>query len=195
MSRVPTFQPNYDDLRRLSLVDLKQKESLIEVLNSRLNHIFDTSVTTNIQVKVQFDFPKPAEGYLELSYYYKKSYVHSYFDLTQVASNLGKPGGIWYIICPVTQKRCRILYSNGKRFVSRHALGNTLYDSQTSSKSYRSIVSLLKPSIELDKACSEFYKRYSKRHYRGKLTPKARRVLKWEHLDDMATKILNKQSL
>ena len=195
MSRMPTFRLNYDDFRRLSLSDLTRKDLATKLFNTRLSQVFDTRVTDNIKVSVRFNEPGPKVGYLEMTYRYKGNEVSTKIDLVQLPSNLGKPGGIWYFICPVTQKRCRILYSTGICLASRHAFRNTLYESQTHSKAYRLIVSLYAPSIKLDEAWSALYQRYGKRHYRGKPTPKAKKVLKLEQLDDRAAEILNRQSL
>jgi hypothetical protein len=49
-------------------------------------------------------------------------------ELVEVESNLGK-GKVLYMICPVSGKRCRVLYLayNSERFKSREAYQNRLY--------------------------------------------------------------------
>ncbi|WP_205402734.1 hypothetical protein [Spirosoma taeanense] len=164
------------------MADLKRMKLLIgwasTVITWRNN---SDEVRAAIEVTVNLNCLYPGD-YIELKYRAREELINYKIQLVQVASNLGKKGGIWYFICPSTGKRCRTLYSDGRYFVSRHAFKGTLYESQTYSKTYRSIASMYGPIYKVREAFDELKKPYAKTFYRGKLTPKARKLFKWQQL-------------
>ncbi len=125
-------------------------------------------------------------GYIELHYTFNKTEQINYrVDLVQIPSNLGK-GKVWYFVCPLTGERCRTLYLTDKYFASRKAHTGTLYESQTHSKHYRWIDKTFGPELKLDGVYDQVYKRYAKKHYRGKPTPKMRKALILERAYDIS---------
>lgn len=115
------------------------------------------------------------QALLILEYNFNKEPVKLHIKIISQKSNLGK-GLVWYFICPVTQKKCRILYQVDKYFLHRDNLSNAMYSSQTKSKKYR--------DLEKEFACVKyrdqyraFQKKYAKRYYNGKITKKYLAVL------------------
>lgn len=88
-------------------------------------------------------------------------------QLIEAESNLGK-GKVLYFLCPRTGKRCRTLYSDGEVVLSRYAFKHT-YSRRRLSHIDREIIPTADP-----------YRSRGKMHYRGKLTPYGKRVLKWD---------------
>lgn len=99
-------------------------------------------------------------------------------DLVTVPSNLGK-GEILYFSCPVSGKRCRILYNayGSMMFKSREAYTHRIYyNSQISSKNYHA----LERCFDLEKELEQLYKRDYRQTYGGKKTRIAQRVERLE---------------
>jgi len=120
------------------------------------------------------------EAYLRLIYTNTNSYTgektnHDYkVYLTTIPSNLGK-GEILYFVCPVTGKRCRILYKCYGSFIwkSRTAYRHRIYyASQQCSKYYYHNTRYWAIDKELEKC----YKRSRRSHYKGKPTRLIKRV-------------------
>lgn len=86
--------------------------------------------------------------------------------------NLGR-GTIWYFRCPRTQLLCRNLYYYQGHFVHRKAITNGMYRIQTESKTFRKM-GLLDLCIFSDE--NKRLTKYSKLLYRGKPTPKMKRI-------------------
>jgi len=89
--------------------------------------------------------------------------------LDPMRSNLGK-GTIWYFLCPATNKRCRKLYLINGYFLHREAFKGAMYESQTYSKTYRSLHKALGAYFKLDSLCSQLYNKHFKKSYLGKPT-------------------------
>ncbi|WP_020594592.1 hypothetical protein [Spirosoma panaciterrae] len=179
MARFPTFERNFSDLKKLTLADLKRLGLLVPKHRAtstiRWTRRGETTGTIGVAVSLS-----GTGGYVELEYTYNNQDQINYrINLVQQPSNLGK-GQVWYFICPLTGERCRALYQVGKYFASRKAQPRTLYESQTYSKHYRWLDKVYGPMFKAEKAYEELYKPYAKKHYRDKLTPKARKVMKWE---------------
>lgn len=91
--------------------------------------------------------------------------------------NPASENGYYYFVCPATGRLCRKLYLHDGRFVSRHALGGVLYETQTKPKSWR-------PDGENGEylALLEYYRltdqRYRRETYNGRLTPYGRKIYK-----------------
>ena len=82
-------------------------------------------------------------------------------------SNLGR-GKVLYFLCPITQRKCRTLYTDGRVFVSRYAFPHR-YEKQTINSSYR-----------YTKGMADPYRERGKTTYRGKITPYGKRMLRYE---------------
>lgn len=103
-----------------------------------------------------------------------KEYIQK-IDIETRFSNLPPTTGsyIYYFVCPVTFKRARQLYrvdivGSGGRFVGSHCFPH-LYPLQMKSKNDREIAPREEP-----------YRKFGKWHYRGKLTPYAKRCIRYE---------------
>ena len=92
-------------------------------------------------------------------------------ELREEESNLGR-GKVLYFVCPVTQRKCRTLYTDGRVFVSRYAFPHR-YKVQTLTAADRFIIGVTDP-----------YRDGGKMYYRGKLTPYGKRVLRYEEKID-----------
>ncbi|MBC3795175.1 hypothetical protein FH603_5710 [Spirosoma sp. LMG 31447] len=181
MGRIPTFRSNFNDLRKLTLANLKQLGYVVSRSRCsgsvRWTRNGETIGTISVTVDLLWD------NCVELEYTYNSEEQMKYkIELVQLPSNLGK-GNVWYFVCPLTGKRCRTLYQVGRYFVSRKALQGALYESQTYSKQYRQIARVCGPYYKLREALEKLDKPYAKMFYRGKPTPIARRVFKWQRLN------------
>lgn len=180
---MPTFRSNYDDLKQLTLADLKRYGLMIpqRQCSATISWTRRGETTGTIGVTVSLS---GTGGYVELAYTYDHQDQMKYrVALVQQPSNLGK-GSVWYFICPLTGERCRTLYQVGRYFASRKAQPATLYESQTYSKKYREISKTYGPVLQVDNAFNELFKPYTKVFYRGKPTPKAKKVLKLQRAID-----------
>lgn len=113
----------------------------------------------------------------------EKTYHNYKIQMETVPSNLGK-GEVLYFVCPVTGKRCRILYKCYGSLIwkSREAYQNRIYyESQIEPKSIRPFKNLF-----VDNQLSELYQKAKKSHYRGKPTRLMQRIDKLNRLNDAA---------
>lgn len=158
----------FDEVKSLSVADLKKGGYL------QLNQWQEGTVTWhcrniqtgNIRITVNTVAPEP---YVELNYFFKGKPIQYTIRLVTVPSNLGK-GIIWYFLCPITHKRCRILYSMGELFLHRHACKGYLYEVQAYPKAHRKLFCNLRKLFTLKKQYPQLFKKYSKRIYAGKPT-------------------------
>lgn len=112
------------------------------------------------------------EGKLRLSCFIDGEPYQGEIKVEQRESNLGIGGYYYYFLCPETGRRCRYLYLYGGKFVSRFAIPKVAYPSQEyRSKLARSLDVLLNVSDLVER-------RYGKEHYRGKLTPYGKKLLR-----------------
>jgi hypothetical protein len=98
--------------------------------------------------------------------------------LETVPSNLGK-GEVYYMVCPRSGQRARILYSpDGEdMFVHREAAANRLYyDDQLMAKRFRRYNRYFSVSRKHEQLCSKKYKQYAKEVYAGEPTRWAKRL-------------------
>lgn len=123
-----------------------------------------------------------ASGWLLLHYDLVGGPVQQSFQLIQRKSNLGRGGGIWYLVCPQTRRLCRTLYFDALSFVSRWAIQGALYRDQQVSKSDREFRRGLRRLRQLQQFIVQttdwLGQPRSKRTYRGKLTQSMQRYLK-----------------
>jgi hypothetical protein len=129
------------------------------------------------------------EAYIRLNYTntkYSTNEVtkHDYkIQLVTIPSNLGK-GNLLYMLCPVTNKRCRILYCayDSTIWKSREAYKNRIYyQDQLDPKSVRPYKYLF-----TDRIMDELYSKKKKSHYRGKPTRIMKRIEKLNQKHDLA---------
>jgi hypothetical protein len=128
--------------------------------------------TNNNSISIK-SFYSNSEKYLELNYtttYFKTQEKRTFnykIELETIPSNIGK-GEILYFSCPVSDKRCRILYKcyGSDIWKSREAYSNRIYyDSQLMPKSIRPFKGMF-----LEGKIEELYNKSKKSHYRGKPT-------------------------
>jgi hypothetical protein len=120
------------EARRLELSFLIQKGLLKknEIIQGVINWSIRDEPTGSMTV---FTNHTPDEKYIRVSYTItdfngvKTDYNYK-IDLVEVDSNLGK-GKVLYMVCPVSGKRCRILYLayRANKFKCREAYQNRLY--------------------------------------------------------------------
>lgn len=111
------------------------------------------------------------------SYTYNGTPVDYFLTLRFTPSHLNNGTGYYLFVCPVTGRSCRKLYLIGGRFVSRFALGKTLYESQTKSRREKTggIFRQLADIAALENLETQPYRKPT---YRGKLTRYGRKVAK-----------------
>ncbi|MCX6214567.1 hypothetical protein [Spirosoma sp.] len=190
MGRIPAFKNNFNDLLRFSLADLKRHGYLIGWYSAPLTWTRNGYKRGSINIGVNLDCLWPG-NYVQLDYIVDGRSMSYRIELAQLPSNLGK-GNVWYFVCPLTGEHCRTLYKVGDYFASRKAQKGTLYESQTYSKHYRWLDKTFGPELKLDGVYDEVYKRYAKKYYRGKPTPKMRKALALERACDLSKDLICK---
>ena len=107
-------------------------------------------------------------------------------NLVEVPSNLGN-GSYFIFQCPFTFKRCRKLHLINGYFMHRSALRGAMYESQTQSKSYRTIKGIFEPYVLEDQYYAELHKPYFKTHYNGKPTKRYVKLMNKLHAASQMT--------
>lgn len=130
-----------------------------------------------------------SEAYLRLYYTNTNNTTnevtkHDYkIQLETIPSNLGN-GELVYMVCPVSGKRCRILYKayGSTIWKSREAYQNRIYyQTQLDPKSVRPYKYLF-----TDRLLDELYSKKKKSHYRGKPTRIMKRIAELNRKCDFA---------
>lgn len=101
-----------------------------------------------------------------------------------------RESSVYYLLCPLTGRKCRKIYRIGSYFCSRKAFRH-VYPQQMESRLYRDISYRDEP-----------FKRYGKEYYKGKLTPYGKRVSKYleyeerwiEKAEALSERMVNKKS-
>lgn len=140
-----------------------------QIKSGTLNWSRNGNPTGSISIQVNTHSEQP---YIELDYKYKDEPRNYKVYLTSTPSNLNK-GEIWYFICPITNKRCRILYNVGGYFLHREAFNGCMYETQTQSKKYRQLGAYFKT----DDLYSQLYQKHFKKTYAGKPTKRYLRIM------------------
>ena len=117
-----------------------------------------------------------SEPYLELNYVFDGKPIKYKIGFVSAPSNLGK-GEVWYFLCPVTKKRCRVLYLIGGYFLHRGAFGHSMYECQTQSKSSRQITQKYKPLYHGNEY-DQLRAKHFRTHYDGTFTKRFLRITK-----------------
>lgn len=120
---------------------------------------------------------KVSTPYIELDYTSSGQPINYKVFLERVESNLGK-GSIWYFVCPMTGKRCRILYGIGQGFFHREAFKRCYYETQTYSRKSRTLCRLADLAFGVEKACDIIYKKHFKKFYADRPTRRYQKLLK-----------------
>lgn len=140
----------------------------------------------------------PEQSNIELDYKFKGEPRNYIIRLIKIPSNIGK-GFIWYFLCPMTNKKCRKLYSIDGYFFHREAFKKGMYQSQTRSKQYRLLEQTFGKYFKSEKLVEQFYYKHSRRFYGGKPTKKNHRLqnqleqAKSILLDDVVQNMINKR--
>ena len=122
-------------------------------------------------------FVSAENNYIELKYLRSATNekVNYKVYLIDEQSNLGK-GKVYYFICPITGNRCRKLYLYGKYFMSRKAIPNAMYESQTRSKRWRQWEKTYGKLFKQDKWFKEINSKHFKKYYNGKPTKRYKKL-------------------
>lgn len=120
---------------------------------------------------------KVSSPFIELDYTSSGQPINYKVFLERVKSNLNK-GSIWYFICPVTGKKCRILYGIGQGFFHREAFKKCYYETQTYSSKSRTLCKLVDTAFGAEKAYDKIYKKHFKKFYANKPTRRYQTLLK-----------------
>jgi len=170
-------------------------------LKSIRKNIFPFAGTTswNTGASITFFLSKDETGLsLELIYTKtikeEKQNFNYKIKIVPVPSNLGK-GNNYYFICPISGKRCKILYMGygSDYFKSRKAYQNRIYyPSQLSSR-----LNLHNDKYwSLERGLKTLYTKHPKTHYKGNFTRPQKRikklVAKMDYHDNMRWSILPK---
>ena len=171
MPKTPTFPTCFDEVKQISIVDLKRLGYLKPgkiIYNGGIRWTCRGESTGSIGIDVD-----AVERYARLHYNVNGKSIDYRVELETLPSNLGK-GVVWYFICPATGKRCRKLYGIGDYFYSRFAYPDAMYDKQTSSKKWRDF-QIVYEVLDMRR---DFLKRpYAKPFYNGKPTKRFQRIL------------------
>ncbi len=172
MPKIPTFPDCFDEVKRITISDLRRlgflKKGCYESTGSiRWTRAGSPSGSVSATV-TRTDYG----GYLKLDYLSNGEPISYRINVEARPSNLGF-GEVLYFVCPVTGARCRILYGIGRHFLSRKAYPSAMYSTQTQSKRWRDFSRVLGTADRDDL----FHRRYSRTHYKGKPTRRFRRWL------------------
>lgn len=110
---------------------------------------------------------------------HKEDYDYRIY-LTSIPSNLGK-GEVLYFLCPITYKRCRILYGGAYGspiYKSREAYANRLYYKCQWSSKYDYWLNRV---FDLEQELNTLKKRLKRTTYKGKPTKLVLRIFKLEN--------------
>ena len=175
MPKQYTFPTLLDDVLKLNISKLNEWGYLKKgkIQNGDVHWTSSGGSKSTISIKVN---RVSSEPYVQLNYKINGEPKNYKVLLVSIPSNLGK-GVVWYFLCPQTNKRCRILYLVGGLFLHREAFNGAMYESQTYSKSFRSLNKSMKAYLMVDKFYEQIYCKYFKKTYRGKPTKRYLKLL------------------
>jgi hypothetical protein len=183
MGKIPTNVILFDSVYKINIKDLK-KWGYLEPNQHKdgiITWYSNNEKTGSISIgSVMYESP-----HIELSYTWNGQQTKYTIDLVCINSNLGI-GKIWYFLCPITHKRCRILYQVHRYFYHRTSFNGCMYESQTQSKYLRLLNNTFGISYKIDNLYKELYSKHFKRYYAGKPT---KRFLKLKRQIDYYEKI------
>ncbi len=176
MPKPYTLPTLYNEARQISISNLKEWDYLTPKLMKSGTITWSNNGTTTARISISANM-NSAQPYIELEYNYNDEPRNYKIGLVSVQSNLGK-GVIWYFLCPVTNKRCRKLYSIGGYFLHREAFNGCMYESQTQSKRWRYLGKTLFAYMKVDDLYDEIDKKHFKKFYAGKPTKRYLQIMK-----------------
>lgn len=174
MPKPYTFPTIYDDLKTISITDLKKWDYFCGHRSGVISWSRNGQKTASVGIVANTIFDEP---YFELSYNYRDKPIKYKVPLVKVPSNLGK-GYRWYFRCPVTQKLCMKLYECGAYFLHRKAIKGGMYYKQTYSKNNRVLFGMYDAVFSIENIEQDLHKPNAKSFYAGKPTRKLRRIKK-----------------
>jgi hypothetical protein len=172
MPRIPTFPTHYDDLKHITIADLKRWNYLEPGTRRGGVITWKQKETTTASISILVNINQDG-NYIDLDYMANGDPIKYRISLTSLPSNLGN-GIVWYFVCPETGKRCRKLYLIGTRFLHREAFEGGMYSGQTQSKRWRHFDAL----IRFLNADEPFNRKYAKKYYKGRPTKSYLRLLR-----------------
>ncbi|HWB26773.1 MAG TPA: hypothetical protein VG738_14920 [Chitinophagaceae bacterium] len=175
MPKFPTLPTLFDECKTVSIAFLRKHQYLKPGQFNRGTISWSRNGVAYSWIGIVVD-TNSEEPYIEFDYNITatKKLINYRVNLVTVPSNLGK-GVVWFFECPVTGKRCRILYLGHERFLHREAFTGCMYQKQTLSHKARANEALYERAFAEDIVYKEFFSKHFKKHYRGKET---KRVLK-----------------
>lgn len=170
-----------EDYRSFSIHDLKRLGMLCNGFGGILSWTQGKKTCSSLRIQVFLSDSKPG---IVLYYTFANS-GESVLDTVKLhfqESNLpGHTGGYWMFVCPVTGKPCRVLYLHNGHYVSRRALPKgVIYKCQTFTGCFRIIGRIFNTEDTIESLYKSLLKPYRKKHYRGKPTRTAQRLMKAE---------------
>lgn len=176
MGKNPTYPTLFDETITIRISKLKEWNYLKQGLEIKTSLIWSRNGTNTNSVFLRLN-TESETPFIELSYVLRGKVRKYKVSLITVPSNLGK-GLLWFFLCPITGKRCRILYFINGFFLHRDAFKGCFYQKQTQSKYYRKLCKEFGKPFEDDEAFEEIYSKYFKKYYRGKPTRRYLRLMK-----------------
>ncbi len=163
MGRRSSYPHIYDDLKSISITDLKQYGYLRTGYRAgKLRWTRGGESAGDVDVTVWLS-EEERRGCFQLSYTYNQEHFFRYFlNMVAVPTNLGF-GLRWYFICDRTGKRCTKLHLANGYFQHRSGIPGAFYESQTRSGFYRRL-------DRFWRAHDQIFTPYLKSHYRGRWT-------------------------
>jgi hypothetical protein len=176
MPKPYTYPTLYNEVLQINISKLKEWEYLKpqQIKIGTINWTQSRNKRASISILSNTIEPKP---FIELDYKYNNEVRKYKIHLVSIKSNLNK-GNLMYFVCPKTNKRCRKLYLIGGYFLHREAFNRCFYQSQTKSKSFRTIEKVLMIYYGADEKFEELTKKHFKKTYSGKPTKRYLRLTK-----------------
>jgi hypothetical protein len=173
MPKPETFCTVYDLTAKISIRYLKEHGYLEGYKAGSISWYVGNIHTGTISISADI---RTSEPHIMLSYSISGQSVEYRVLLEKVPSNLGK-GYLWFFLCPITQKRCRILYQSGGYFTHR-AGAKGMYSYQTMSKTWRDLRRTYKLNNDERSPRAVLGKKYFKGWYDGKPTKRLLRTIR-----------------
>lgn len=179
MSRMSNFKPSYEDCHSLAIKNFNPAQSF--ALHKNFSGTLKVSPHWGFTENTLFFKYKVTTQVLEWCFFRKGERYTQKIRIVKEETNL-KNGYRFYFICPHTGKRCIKLlrpFGNGQ-FLHRTAWKGLYYEQQKESKHYRAIANSNSGlACKIDRLAWELYAKrpkYQKTHYRGKPTPKYKKL-------------------
>ena len=170
-----------DNAKRLNITLLKKGGYISP--GHRTEGAVSWSKNFNINAVVEM---KKAEGILIIEYNINGLPYSYHIDIISRVSNLDGKSLMWLFVCPFTNQTCRKLYFDGRHFKHRSGIAG-VYDIQTKSKQSRESDALFSCLLGPNDIYKQLQQKHLKKNYKGGLTKKYSKLLKWKHRIDKIT--------